>query len=272
MQTRGTQQRMPGRQRRDRIRARTVWISDVHLGFRGCSADLLLDFLHRIECERLYLVGDIVDIWSLKRRPYWPQSHNNVVRKILGLAKHGTQVVFVPGNHDELLRDYCGMRFGNVAIEHEVVHRAADGRRYLVLHGDKFDSVVRCSKLIALIGSELYDVLLRLNATVNRVRRLFGWPFWSLSAFVKYRVKNAVQYISNFEEAVLFEARRRGVDGVICGHIHHAEVRMAREIAYCNCGDWVESCTALVESHDGVMRILHWAPLANATGELQAAA
>jgi UDP-2,3-diacylglucosamine pyrophosphatase LpxH len=250
---------MSKRNRRDRIHARTVWISDVHLGFRGCSAELLLEFLRRIECERLYLVGDIIDIWSMKRRPYWPQSHNNVVRTILGLAKHGTQVVFVPGNHDELLRDYAGMRFGNIAIEHEAVHRGADGRRYLVLHGDKFDSVVRCSKLIALVGSSLYGLLLALNVWVNRVRRTVGWPYWSLSAFVKYRVKNAVQYICNFEEAVLFEARRRGVDGVICGHIHHAEVRQTQGITYCNCGDWVESCTALVEGQDGRIEILRWA-------------
>lgn len=260
--------------RRDRIRARTVWISDVHLGFRGCSAELLLDFLQRLECERLYLVGDIIDIWSMKRRSYWPQSHNNVVRTILGLAKHGTQVVFVPGNHDELLRDYAGMRFGNVAIEHEVVHRSADGRRYLVLHGDKFDGVVRCSKAIALLGSSPYGLLLGLNVWVNRLRRTVGWPYWSLSAFVKYRVKNAVQYICNFEEAVIFEARRRGVDGVICGHIHHAEVRQTAGITYCNCGDWVESCTALVEGEDGRIEILRWVSLVEqeAAREIRAAA
>jgi len=263
---------MPGRTRAGRLRARSVWISDVHLGFRGCSAELLLDFLRRLECERLYLVGDIIDFWSMRRRPYWPQSHNNVVRTILGMAKHGTQVVFVPGNHDEVLRSYDGMRFGNVAVEDEVIHEGADGRRYLVLHGDQFDSVVRCSKALALIGSGVYDLLLSANVWVNRVRRLFGWPHWSLSAYLKYKVKNAVQYIANFEEVVAFEARRRGVDGVICGHIHHAEVRTMGPVLYCNCGDWVESCTALVEDYQGNIEVVRWSGTAARIEELRAAA
>lgn len=237
---------------------RTVFISDVHLGFRGCSADFLLDFLRTTECSKLYLVGDIVDFWSMKRRSYWPQEHNNVVRTILGKAKHDTEVIFVPGNHDEKVRDYDGMQFGNVQICNEHVHESRDGRKFLVVHGDQFDSVVRCAPVLAVLGSEVYDLLLLANRWVNAVRRRFGFPYWSLAAFLKGRVKNAVKYISNFEEAVAFEARRRGLDGVVCGHIHRAEIADVEGVTYCNCGDWVESCTALVEHHDGSLEILRW--------------
>jgi len=239
-------------------RFRTVFISYVHLGFRGCSADFLLDFLRRTECDQLYLVGDIIDFWSMSRRAFWPQEHNNVVRTILGKAKHGTDVVFVPGNHDEKMRDYDGMVFGNVRIENEVIHENSDGRRFLVVHGDKFDSVVRCSPFLALLGSHSYDFLLQMNRVVNGVRRRFGFPYWSLAAFLKGRVKNAVRYISNFEHAVAYEAKRRGVDGVVCGHIHQAEITTIDQLLYCNCGDWVESCTALVEHYDGTLEILNW--------------
>lgn len=237
---------------------KTIWISDVHLGFRGCSADYLLDFLRASKCEKLYLVGDIVDFWAMRRRPFWPQAHNNVIRTILGKAKHGTEVIFVPGNHDEKLRDFDGMAFGQVRIENEYVHENVDGRKFLIVHGDQFDSVVRCSRLLAIIGSEAYDFLLRVNTKVNWVRRKFGFPYWSLAAFLKHKVKNAVQYISNFEQAVAYEAKRRGLDGVVCGHIHHAEISDIGGITYCNCGDWVESCTALVEHHDGALEILNW--------------
>ena len=242
----------------DRRRYRTVWISDVHLGFRGCSAEYLLDFLRSTECEYLYLVGDIIDIWSMKKRPFWPQAHNDVVRAILGKAKHGTKVVFVPGNHDELLRDYDGMVFGNIRIADRIVHTRADGRRFLVLHGDQFDGVVRSSRTLALIGSTVYEWLLRANHWTNFVRRKLGFPYWSLSAFVKHKVKNAMQYISNFEHAVAWEASRMGVDGVVCGHIHRAEISTIGDVVYCNCGDWVESCTALVEHGDGALEVLHW--------------
>ena len=242
----------------DRRRYRTVWISDVHLGFRGCSAEYLLDFLRSTECEYLYLVGDIIDIWSMKKRPFWPQAHNDVVRTILGKAKHGTKVVFVPGNHDELLRDYDGMVFGNIRIADRAVHTRADGRRFLVLHGDQFDGVVRSSRALALIGSAIYEWLLRANHWTNFVRRKLGFPYWSLSAFIKHKVKNAMQYISNFEHAVAWEASRMGVDGVVCGHIHRAEISTIGDVLYCNCGDWVESCTALVEHGDGALEVLHW--------------
>lgn len=238
---------------------RTVWISDVHLGFRGCSADHLLNFLHSVDCEFLYLVGDIIDIWEMKKRLFWPQSHNNVVRTILGKAKHGTTVIYVPGNHDELLRDFHDLTFGNVHIVEEAIHTNADGRRLLVTHGDKFDSVVRCSRAVAMLGTRLYDWLLKANYLVHGMRRTFGLPYWSLAGFLKHKVKNAVQFISNFEQAVAYETARLGVDGVVCGHIHRPEITRINNVIYCNCGDWVESCSALVEHHDGSLELLRWA-------------
>jgi UDP-2,3-diacylglucosamine pyrophosphatase LpxH len=240
-------------------RFRTVWISDVHLGFRGCNAELLLDFLRTVECDTLYLVGDIVDVWEMERRMFWPQAHNNVVRTILGKAKHDTTVVYVPGNHDEVLRDFAGMDFGNVQIRRQAIHTTADGRKLLIMHGDEMDSVVQCSRFLAVLGSRAYDLLLRLNRYVNAARKLFGKPYWSLAAFLKHKVKNAVNFISSFEKGVAHEARRRKVDGVVCGHIHRAEIRMIDGILYCNDGDWVESCTALVEHADGQLEILDWA-------------
>jgi UDP-2,3-diacylglucosamine pyrophosphatase LpxH len=251
------------------LKVRTVWISDVHLGFRGCSAELLLDFLHSVECETLYLVGDIVDVWNMKRGVYWPQSHNNVVRSLLGKAKHDTRVVFVPGNHDEVFREYEGMEFGNIFIQREVEHELKDGRRFLVLHGDDFDSVVQCSPWLAKLGSHAYDALLYCNRWINWGRRHFGLHYWSLAGYLKHKVKNAVNYISNFEEALAHEARSRGLDGVVCGHIHHAEIRDIDGVQYLNCGDWVESHTALVERHDGQVELLCWRDMQNApaTGE-----
>lgn len=237
---------------------RTVWISDVHLGFRGCSAETLLSFLRSCNCERLYLVGDIVDLWAMKKKPYWPQEHNNVVRAILGKAKHGTKITFVPGNHDELFRSYDGIEFGNVRVANEIVHETADGRRLLVLHGDQFDSVVCWSPWLSKLGSTAYEWLLELNRVVSFFRRMLGLPYWSLAAYLKYKVKNAVQHISNFEECVAFEAKRQDVDGVVCGHIHRAEIREIDGRLYCNCGDWVESNTALVEHFDGRLELVHW--------------
>jgi len=237
---------------------RTVWLSDIHLGFRGCSAASLLAFLRSVECEFLYLVGDIIDIWSVRKRPFWPQDHNNVLRTILGKAKYGTKVIYVPGNHDEMLRDYDGMAFGNIRIKDRVVHRKADGKRFLVIHGDQFDSVVRSSRAIALLGSHAYDLLLAVNTRLNVARRRVGLPYWSLAGAIKHKVKNAVRYISNFEAAVAFEAARLGVDGVICGHIHRAQIVSLNDITYCNCGDWVESNSALVEHEDGRLELLEW--------------
>ena len=240
------------------LRLRSVFISDIHLGFKGCRAEFLLDFLRRVECEQIYLVGDIIDLWSLQRTFYWPQAHNDVIRTILGKAKHGTRVVYVPGNHDRAFRDHDGLTLGNVEIRLEAIHETADGRRFLVLHGDEFDSIVRASPLLESVGNHAYAAALRLNRYVNAVRQRLGYPYWSLAAFLKHKVKNAVKYIANFERALAVEARRRGVDGVICGHIHRAEITEIDGILYCNDGDWVESCTTLVEDFAGRLSLLRW--------------
>jgi len=240
---------------------RSVFISDVHLGTRGCQAELLLDFIKHMECDTLYLVGDIIDGWKLRSGWYWPQAHNDVVQKVLRLARKGVSVIYVPGNHDEAARDYCGVHFGGVVIARDAIHETADGRRFLVTHGDEFDGVVQHAKWLAFLGDWSYRTVLMLNTWFNLVRRRMGFGYWSLSAYLKVKVKNALQFIENFENAVAEEARRRGVDGVICGHIHKAEMREIQGVTYINDGDWVESCTALVEHLDGRLEILEWAKL-----------
>lgn len=237
---------------------RAIWISDVHLGTRGCKAEFLLDFLKNTESEYLYLVGDMIDGWRLKRSWYWPQAHNDVVQKLLRKARKGTKVIYVPGNHDEFARDYTDFHFGDVEVLDEAIHTGLDGRRYLIMHGDQFDGVVQYAKWLAHLGDHAYTLALTLNHWFNWVRRKMGYPYWSLSAYLKHRVKNAVQFIANFEEAMAEMARKRGVDGVVCGHIHHAELRQLGDITYANDGDWVESCSALVEHTDGRMEIIHW--------------
>lgn len=244
---------------RPKRKFRTVWISDVHLGTRGCNAELLVDFLRSIDCQTLYLVGDIVDGWRLKKGWYWPDAHNEVVRRVLKMAHRGTRVVFVAGNHDEMLRDYAGLTFGGVELVLEAIHTTADGRRLLVTHGDAFDGVVLYARWLAFLGDKAYELLLRANILFNLIRRRLKMPYWSLSAYMKKRVKNAVQFICSFEEAVATEAHKRGLDGVVCGHIHSAEIRDFNGITYYNDGDWVESCTALVEDAQGRMTILDWA-------------
>lgn len=244
---------------RPRLVFRTVWISDTHLGTPGCNAEMLLDFLKAIECETLYLVGDIVDGWQLRKGWYWPPRHNDIVRCVMKMAKHGTRVVYVPGNHDEAFRDYVGLNFGGVEVVGEAIHVTADGRSLLVLHGDEFDGVVLYAKWLAFLGDQAYVVLLKLNSVLNRIRRLMRKPYWSLAAMMKKKVKNAVQFISSFEQVVAQAAFERGADGVVCGHIHSAEVRQIGEVTYYNDGDWVESCTALVEHSDGRMEIINWA-------------
>ena len=239
-------------------RFRAIWISDTHLGTTGCQSARLLDFLRRTESDYLYLVGDIVDGWQLRRRWYWHQSHNDVVQKVLRKARKGTQVVYVPGNHDEAARHFIDVAFGGIAIRKEAVHQTAKGLRLLVIHGDFFDGVVQYAKWLAHLGDMLYTLSLRLNRTVNALRARFGLPYWSLAQFLKHKVKNAVNYITAFEEALAAEARRRNFDGVVCGHIHKAEIRRIGEVLYCNDGDWVESLTALVESEEGELRIVHW--------------
>ena len=244
---------------RPKRKFRTVWISDIHLGTRGCNATLLLDFLQSIDCRTLYLVGDIVDGWRLRKGWYWPDAHNEVVRRILKMAHRDTRVVFIAGNHDEMLRSYAGMTFGGIELALEAIHITADNRRLLVTHGDAFDGVVLYARWLAFLGDKAYAILLRANVAFNAVRRRLHLPYWSLSAYIKRRVKNAVQYVSSFEEAVAHEAALRGVDGVVCGHIHCAEIRQLGPVTYYNDGDWVESCTALVEDRDGTMRLIDWA-------------
>ncbi len=238
---------------------RTIWISDVHLGTRGCKAELLLDFLKHNDSDILYLVGDIVDGWRLKRSWYWPQSHNDLVQKVLRRARKGCRVLYIPGNHDELFRGFADLQLGGIEVVAEAIHETVEGKRLLVLHGDQFDGVIRYAKWLAFLGDRAYVASLALNHWLNLFRRRFGHPYWSLSAYLKTRVKKAVQYVSDFEVAVAHEAFRRGVDGVVCGHIHKPELRWFGPILYCNDGDWVESCTALVEHPDGQLEIIEWA-------------
>jgi UDP-2,3-diacylglucosamine pyrophosphatase LpxH len=238
---------------------RTVWISDIHLGTAGCNAGLLVDFLASIECETLYLVGDIFDCWRLRKGWFWPDEHNEVIRRLLKMVHRGTRMVYVAGNHDEILRDYAGLTFGGIEVALDAIHETADGRRLLVTHGDAFDGIVLYARWLAFLGDKAYAVLLRANIGFNAVRRLMKLPYWSLSAYLKKRVKNAVQFVCQFEEAVAHAASELGVDGVVCGHIHCAEIRQIGEITYYNDGDWVESCTALVEFADGTLSIIDWA-------------
>ncbi len=237
---------------------RAIWISDIHLGTRGCKAEFLLDFLRETESDRLYLVGDIVDGWQLRKNWYWAQTHNDVIQKILRKARKGTEVCYTPGNHDEMLRPFAELQLGNILVADKFIHDMKDGRRLLVLHGDQFDSIVRYARWLAHLGDTAYNVTLAANHYVNVARRRLGYPYWSLSAYLKHRVKNAVEYIDRFADAVADAARKEGVDGVVCGHIHFAEIRDIGGVLYCNDGDWVESCTALVEHLDGKLEILRW--------------
>jgi UDP-2,3-diacylglucosamine pyrophosphatase LpxH len=237
-------------------RYRSIWISDIHLGTPGCRAEALLDFLRNTECATLFLVGDIVDGWQLRRNWYWPQAHNDVVQKLLRKARKGTRVIFVPGNHDEFARRYVGHEFGGIEVAEDWIHVTADGRRLWITHGDLFDGVVQCARWLAHLGDRLYELTLRLNRHLNSLRARLGLPYWSLSGYLKQKVKRAVSYVGDFETAVAREARRRGVHGVVCGHIHHAELREIDGILYANDGDWVESLTALVEHDDGRLEIV----------------
>jgi UDP-2,3-diacylglucosamine pyrophosphatase LpxH len=225
---------------------------------RSSQAAALLDFLKHVESETLYLVGDIVDFWKVRRGPHWPQAHNDVLQKILRKARKGTRVVFIPGNHDEGLRDYCGLHFGGVEVLRDAIHETATGKRYVVMHGDEFDVIVRYARWLAFLGDRSYDILLALNIPLNFARRQFGLNHWSLSSFLKLKVKGAINFIGEFEEALSNEARRRGASGLICGHIHHANDRNIGGIHYLNCGDWVESCTAIGERDDGTFEIIYW--------------
>ncbi len=242
----------------ERRRYRTVWISDVHLGTRGCNADMLIDFLDHVDSDTMYLVGDIVDGWQLKKRFYWPAAHNDVIWRLMKRARRGTRMIYIPGNHDEMFRQFAGLDFGGIKIRRKAVHETADGRRLLVLHGDEFDAITLSHRWLAHVGDAAYTALMTLNRAVSAVRRKFGMPYWSLSKHAKAKVKNAVAFISRFEEIVAEAAGDRGVDGVVCGHIHTAEIRDIAGVAYYNDGDWVEGCNALVEHFDGTMEILNW--------------
>lgn len=237
---------------------RAIFLSDIHLGTRGCQAALLLEFLRDNEAETIYLVGDIVDAWRLKKSWYWPQAHNDVVQKLMRKVRKGTRIVYVPGNHDEFLRDYLGTHFGGVEVVDQIIHEAADGKRYVVVHGDQFDSVVQHAKWLALLGDWAYTTALGINTGLNYVRRKLGFNYWSFSAWAKLKVKKSVNFISSFEEFLALEAKRLKAHGVICGHIHHAVIHDSFDITYINCGDWVESCTAIVEDQSGQFSILRW--------------
>ncbi|HQY48538.1 MAG TPA: UDP-2,3-diacylglucosamine diphosphatase [Usitatibacteraceae bacterium] len=240
------------------LRFRSIFISDVHLGTPGCQAAHLLEFLRHTDSDHLYLVGDIVDGWQMRRRWYWHQSHNDVVQKVLRKARKGTRVTYIAGNHDEALRHFLGVAFGGIEIRDEAVHVTADGRRLLVTHGDLFDAVVQRARWLAHLGDALYGFALKLNQWYNHATARLGISYWSLSQFLKHRVKNAVSYMTDFEEALAREARRRGFDGVVCGHIHKAEIRDIGGVLYANDGDWVESLTALVELDSGELRLVDW--------------
>ncbi|SDX92919.1 UDP-2,3-diacylglucosamine diphosphatase [Nitrosomonas sp. Nm33] len=241
-----------------KLRVRTVFISDIHLGTPGCQAQALLDFLRAYPSEQLYLVGDIIDGWQLRTRWHWPQAHNDVIQKLLRRVRKGCKVVYVPGNHDEFARQFLGHSFGGIEVVEEVIYETVDGRKFWIMHGDYFDGVIQCAKWLAYVGDNLYEFTLKLNRYLSSLRARLGLPYWSLSRYLKHKVKTAVSYVTSFEQAVATETRRRGLDGVICGHIHHAEIRDIDGITYCNDGDWVESLSALVEHFDGRIELIHW--------------
>lgn len=237
---------------------RAIWISDIHLGTPGCQAESLLSFLKHNESDTLYLVGDIIDGWQLRKSWYWPQSHSDVIQKILRRARKGCKVVYIPGNHDEQARQFTGLYFGGIPVAQEAVHTMKDGRRLLVVHGDEYDNVIRYARWLAVLGDTLYNMALVLNRIYNKIRVKLDKPYWSLSQYLKLKVKNAVNFILDFELQLVKVARERNFDGVVCGHIHHAEIKDIDGFLYCNDGDWVESLTALVETHEGELQIIHW--------------
>ncbi|NTS77314.1 UDP-2,3-diacylglucosamine diphosphatase [Catenovulum sp. SM1970] len=242
----------------EKITANAVWISDVHLGYKDCKATYLLDFLNRLECNTLYLVGDIIDMWSLSKNFYWPEQHNKVIRKLMKMAKKQCRVIYIPGNHDVNFRDFVGEKFGEIEVHQSYVHKTSDQRQMLIIHGDELDSVIRFSRITRFVGDSAYDFLLFLNRWTNYIRQKFGYGYWSLAAYLKKRVSKAKNAIDLFEDAAIELARKKGYDGVICGHIHHANIREDAGILYCNDGDWIESCSFMIEKHDGSLEIMHW--------------
>lgn len=239
---------------------RSIFLSDIHLGTRACQAERLLDFLREHPSEYLFLLGDIIDFWAMSRGGiHWSPAQNTIVQKVLRKARQGSQVFFIPGNHDEALREYVGTSFGEIRVEHEFIHTTLEGRRYLLLHGDEFDQVTRLHRWVAVLGDISYNFLVRLNSWLSWVRRTLRRPgYWSLAGYAKRKVKTAVSFIFNFEDAVMHHARERGLDGVICGHIHWPIMKAIGGLDYFNCGDWVDSCTAIVEHLDGRMELINW--------------
>ncbi len=237
---------------------RSVFLSDIHLGFRDCRSDYLLDFLNHLECDTLYLIGDIIDLRAMSRQLHWPSSHYQVIKKIVALSEAGTRVVYIPGNHDEPVREYVGQMFGAIEILQESAHVTADGRELLLIHGDCLDDDIRLSRIADLLGDVVYDLVLFLNRMATRVRRLFGLPYWSLASYIKEHSGKAREVIDSYEKAAANLARERGFDGVVCGHIHKPEIRMLDGILYCNDGDWIENCSALTEDASGHLHILRW--------------
>ena len=238
---------------------RAIFISDVHLGTRACQAESLLAFLRAHESDYLYLLGDIIDFWAMNRSVQWAGAHNTVVQKVLRRARHGCKVFFIPGNHDEALREYAGVAFGDIRVESEWIHETLDGRRYWLVHGDEYDQVTRHHRWVAVLGDVGYNALVRINLVLSRVRRLLRRPgYWSLAGYAKNKVKKAVSFIFDFEDAVAHAAAQRGVDGVVCGHIHSAADRRIGNVRYLNCGDWVDTCSAVVEHFDGRIEVVHW--------------
>ena len=248
-------------------RYRTIWISDFHLGTRNTRAGFLLDFLRHNESEYLYLVGDVFDGWALGKSWYWPQVHNDVIQKILRKARKGTRVIYIPGNHDDFARQFTGYKFGGITLRKQAIHQLLDGRQLLVLHGDEFDGIVQYARWLSLLGARAYSLALNLNRWYNHIRKLFNKPYWSLSAYLKQKTKKAVQHIARFEETVAAEAHKYELDGVVCGHIHHAEIRSISDVMYYNSGDWVESCTALVEDLNGTIKIVDWTQMGKEINE-----
>ncbi len=240
-------------------KVRSVFLSDIHLGTRACQADRLVGFLRDYPADQTYLIGDIIDFWAMSRSIYWTPAQNTVVQKLLRRARHGDRVVFIPGNHDEALRDYCGIIFGDIEVVDELIHETADGRRFLLIHGDVFDQVTRHHRWVAVLGDKAYDLLVRINHWLSWGRRKLGISgYWSLAGYAKRKVKTALNFIFDFEDSAIHHARERGLDGVICGHIHWATIRDFDGLTYVNCGDWVDSCTAIVEHFDGRLELVAW--------------
>lgn len=254
----------------ERSHHRSIWISDVHLGTSGARAELLCEFLKYNTCDTLYLVGDIIDGWRMRNRVYWPQEHVNVIRRILTRSKRGTKIVYITGNHDEFLRRYSGMSFGNIHLVDEYIHYSPNGKKYWVVHGDGYDAVVFNKKWLVVIGDSAYDSMLKINVWFNRVRNALGMKHWSLSYYLKNKARNAFSIISNYEATLANECKKRELDGVICGHIHFPELKEINGIEYANCGDWVESCSALAEDKQGDLKIIEWCkPTENSVQELK---